>query len=127
MNHVPQIINTVHVCVAYEMKNKFLFFFFSLIVFFSSAFNLKKKKNVPIFLVNRLSVTVEPSASVWPRWVQPGRMFTTSLSPTCIRMMLSLVSNCAFVDSQDLSHFLCQISFSITETMIYLKYFLLFA
>lgn len=27
MNHVPQIINTVHVCVAYEMKNKFLFFF----------------------------------------------------------------------------------------------------
>lgn len=123
MNHVPQIINTVHVCVAYE------FFFFSVsLVFFSSAFNFKKKKkNVPIFLVNRLSVTVEPSASVWPRWVQPGRMFTTSLSPTCIRMMLSLVCHCAFVDSQDLSHFLCQISFSITETMIYLKCFLLFA
>lgn len=36
---------------------------------------------------------VEPSVSVWLLWVQPGRTFTTSLSPTCIRTTPSLVCN----------------------------------
>lgn len=51
-----------------------------------------------LFLVHRLSGMVEPLALVWLHWVQPDRMFMTSLSPTCIRMMLSLVCHCTFLE-----------------------------